>query len=331
MTGTRRLPSSAARRRLLSSWGHDIKSLLHGQVLGARQLQEGTKAPEPAALRQLSESMEQLAFETWMFVEAAYSCVGQPNETRVIDLDDLLRRATAPMNDLVTLEASKIVVEASDYAVARTAHEMVLLLTRTRVARHVNVTASLTRNRLTIEAVAGNGPVQPSARRLREKLASTFSALHALAGVVVSVNRNGRGLKAVFEVEQPDSARPQVLVVSRDVAIGRAVTRACRGAGVVVKAWTSSLPFLVALQEATAATQVAACVIDAGLSDDCSDRLHHAVGRDEFRDRVVVVNEDRAADPPTSLGRAGRVVDGGGLAAAIRETLSRTERYAATR
>lgn len=331
MTGTRRLPSSAARRRLLSSWGHDIKSLLHGQVLGARQLQEGTKAPEPAALRQLSESMEQLAFETWMFVEAAYSCVGQPNETRVIDLDDLLRRATAPMNDLVTLEASKIVVEASDYAVARTAHEMVLLLTRTRVARHVNVSASFARDRLTIEAVAGNGAVQPNAGRLREKLGATFAALQALTGATVSVNRNGRGLKAVFDAVQPDAVRPQVLVLSRDAVICRTVARACRGTGVGVKAWTSSLPLLVALQEATAETQVAACVIDAGLSDDCSERLHQAVGRDQFRDRVVVVNQDRASKLPASLAWVGRIADGGHLAAAVRETLSGTERRAAAR
>ena len=320
MTGAQRLPSAAVRRKFLSSWAHDLKSLVHGQLLGARQFQEGRRAPDQATLGELCESMEQLAFETWMFVEAAYACVGQPNDLSVVALDDLLRRATAPLGDLVTLEASQIVVEANDYAVARTAHEMVLLLTRTQVAKHVIVTASLARNRLTIEAVAGNGPVEPAAQRLRQRIPATFGALQALTGAVVSVHRDGRGLKAVFSVAQPDAARPQVLVLTRDAAVARAVARACRGTGVGVKTWASSLPLLVALQEATAETKVAACIIDAGLSDDCSERLHHAVDRDQFRDRVIMVSNDGLSKPSV-----GRIVDVSGLAAALREALARTE------
>ena len=90
-----------------------------------------------------------------------------------------MRSATAGLGDFVTLEPSQIVVEASGYALARTTREMVLLLSRTQVARHLRVTAAAVGGRLTIEVVAGDGPVFPKAGRLREQLDGELESLGA--------------------------------------------------------------------------------------------------------------------------------------------------------
>lgn len=322
MSGSRVLPSPGERRKFLSDWAHDLKSLLHSQVLAVRHLKESLQPSEEATVNQVYEHMEQLAFETWMFVEAAYSCVGKPNEPGGVAVDDLLQRATASLGERVTLVTSEIVVEASDYAIVRTTHEMVLLLLRTRVAKHVTVTSSVARSRLTIEAVASNEPAQPRGARLRTRLDTTFATLRALTGVVVSVNRDGLGLKAVFRVGQQADSRAQVLVLTRDATITRDVARVCSRTGFGVKTWSTSLPILVALQEAGSRTNVAACVIDAAVSDDCTDMLHLALGREQFKDRVFVVNDDRTYNLPIVLASVSRVVEGSSLAAALRESLS---------
>ena len=323
MSESRRLPPPAARRKFLSEWAHDLRSLVQAQSLSVLHLQNGGAVPDGSLLDHMSAGMEQMGFAATNFIEAAYACVGEPLPAKKVVVDELLRSATAGLGDLVTLEPSQIVVEASSYALARTTREMVFLLSRTQVARHLRVTAAAVGGRLTIEVVAGDGPVLPNARRLREQLDGTFSTLHSLTGVVVSVKRDGRGLRAVFRVGQiGGNTRPLVLVLAGDPSLAREVTRACRGTGVDVKAWSTSVPLLVTLQELDSPSVVAACVLDAGVSDDWTERLYHAIGREAFRGRVFVVRDDdcRAAD---AFGNVGAVVAQAGLARALKALLNR--------
>ena len=156
------------------------------------------------------------------------------------------------------------------------------------------------------------------------RLDGTFSTLHSLTGVVVSVKRDGRGLRAVFRVGQiGGNTRPLVLVLAGDPSLAREVTRACRGTGVDVKAWSTSVPLLVTLQELDSPSVVAACVLDAGVSDDWTERLYHAIGREAFRGRVFVVSDDdhQASDLVADVGA---VVARAGVASALRALLDRT-------
>lgn len=302
-----RLPAKAA-RRFLSGWAHDLRSLLDGQVLGARLLQQGVRTPNPETLDQLYESLEQLAFESSMFIEAAYACVGEPNQPKPLELDDLMRRATASLRDRVTLVPSNIVVDANEYAVARAMREMVLLLLRTRVAKRVKVSASLAGNSLAIAAVGEGVRRKPAAEQLREALGDAFGALQVLTKVGVSVSDGGRGLKAVFGVGLRPESRAQVLVLTRDAALRRTVARACRGTGIGVAAWTSSLPVLVALQEVGSVDPLKACVIDASVTDDCIERLYQTLGHASGRDRVLVVIDNPRKKPAASAHGLNHVV-----------------------
>ena len=68
---------------------------------------------------------------------------------------------------------------------------------------------------------------------------------------------------------------------------------------------------------------VAACVLDAGVSDDWTERLYHAIGREAFRGRVFVVSDGdhQASDLVADVGA---VVARAGVASALRALLDRT-------
>ena len=323
MSDRRRLPPPSARRKLLSGWAHDLRNLIQAQGLAVSHLQEGATAPERSLLEQMSTGMEQIAFEAAHFIEAAYACAGAPEPPVKVAVDELLRRATRRHDDRVTVEPSHLVVDANAYALARTAREMSLLLSRSQFAQQLRVSSSAARGRLTIEVVAGDGPVRPNAALLRERLDTTFSTLQGLTGVVVTVNRDGRGLKAVFRARLHGNARPLVLVLSRDSAVLREVGRACRGAAVEVQSWPTSMPLLFALQEIKSPADVAACVIDAGLTDDCTERLYQALGREPLRERVFIVREDGESQVPGPLQHVGGVLARAELATSLKASLLR--------
>lgn len=323
MTVGRRLPPPRARRKFLGGWAHDLISLIQAQGLSVRLLQEGGNPSDRALLDQMRAGMERIAFEATSFVEAAYACVGQPGPPTKFVVDELLRRATERLGDLVTVEPSQIAVEANAYAVARAVRDMVYVLLRAQVAKQLRITTEAARGRLTIEVFAGDGPVQPNAMRLREQLDSTFATLESLTGVVVSVRRDGRGVKAVFPVRQIGPSRPLVLVLARDPSITREVTRTCRGAPVDLQVWSSSVPILVALQELKSLSEVAACVIDASVSDDCTERLHQALRREPLRGRVLIVSDDTNHETPAPLREVAGSVTRSQLSPALNAALAR--------
>ena len=323
MTAARRLPSPSARRKLLSGYAHDLRGLIQAQGLSVKHLQTASNPSEQSLLEQMSAVMEQIAFETTSLVEASYACVGDPAAPTRVAIDDLVSRATWRLGDLVRIEPSSIVVEVDDYAVARAVRDMVYLLSRAKVAKQFRIAAQASRGRLTIEVTAADGTVRTSAMRLREQLDDTFATLESLTGVVVSVKRDGRGIKAVFPVHFIADARPRVLVLTRDPTLTRQVVRVCRGAAVEVQAWPSSFPVLVALQEFKSADQVAACVIDAVVSDDCTERLYEALRREPFRGRAFVVSdESKVAGPPS---RSAEMVPRGEVVRALKASLDRSK------
>ena len=78
MSGSRRLPPPAARRKFLSEWAHDLRSLVQAQSLSVLHLQNGGAVPDGSLLDHMNAGMEQMGFAATNFIEAAYACVGEP-------------------------------------------------------------------------------------------------------------------------------------------------------------------------------------------------------------------------------------------------------------
>jgi hypothetical protein len=64
-------------------------------------------------------------------------------------------------------------------------------------------------------------------------------------------------------------------------------------------------------------------VLDASVSDDCTERLYQAVGREPFRGRVFVVSDDDEYRAPDVLGDVAAVIARAGLASALKASFDR--------
>ena len=242
--------------------------------------------------------------------------MGVGREAPAVDVDYVLAGATHQHSEDVSVRTSGVVVATHQFALAETAREMVLLLSRAGMGRKVVLSASAANGKLAIEAEATDETPAVTAGRIRKEIDGVLLTLQRLSGATVSPLKNGRGVRAVLPYREKPT-RPLVLLLTQDQGLAKLVERNSPSQSLEVRWWPMSIPLLVTLQEATSSEQVALCIIDARARDDFLPRLYTAVAREHLRDRVVMVGVDETYPVPEELAEFARVVSRRDLAGTL--------------